>query len=1027
MMKKLFCKWRHGFILSLLFLFVYQGSTLAGVTGKISGVVKNAVTGELLPGVNIVIEATTLGAATDADGNYFILNIPPGTYNLKASIVGYEALTKTGVSVSVDHTTPLDFGLRETTIAGQEVTVIAEREIIAMDVSASQIVSEAADIKEVPLIVDIQEYINIQAGIIGDVIRGGGLDQTQFMMDGLTVVDNRVNAPLIMVNLSAVKELSIIKGGFNAEYGNVRSGLINVITKEGSASRYNGSSDFRISPPRLKHSGESIFNKNSFYLRPLFDEGVCWVGTKNGNWDKATQEQYPEFGGWNAWSADLLADEDPNNDMTPQEAQQLAMWLHRVEGSDALMPPNYEAVTGRSRHEHPYGDKPDWNMDLSFGGPLPYNRYLGNTSFFVSYRDNWDAFALPTQRDYYRESNSMVKLTTRLSSSMKLILDGMYGEINSLSSAVDGSEGYLGSGEAILNTALCTGDSYTHREGLSLYWPVSMNQFDVYRNMVGVAFDHVLSPRTFYNIRISYTRVKDFMGGYTSWRNPTILRNFGKVPMDESPYGYWWEGGYEGMPGTNMLYAAIGAAGRDVSEVRTTDLKFDITSQINRYNQIKAGILLNYDDLYTHTWEIIEYCPGDQTETLWSHYPIRGGAYIQDKLEFEGMIANFGVRFDYNEPNADWYTVDRYSKYFARKYMYDLASDAPQDPAKGHLKISPRLGISHPISENSKLYFNYGHFYSMPTSNMMYRIDYGSQNRGITGIGNPSANLPRTLSYELGWEYNVSNLLLFHLAGYYKDVSDQTGNITYINYDGTVNYNTPENNNFQDVRGFELRIDKTFGRWITGWLNYTYMVTTSGYVGRRTYYQDENMQAIQGLQNPNLSRPIARPYFRANLRVRTPNNWGPTIKNMKPISNVQMNVLFTWRAGSYQTWDPLNTYILQSNLQWKDQYDFDTRFSKRMQFGRFNFTLFADFYNLLNLKYISSQGFSTGTDNIAYLESLHLPMYNGEDYKSAGYTGGNDKPGDVKSDEKPYINMPDREFLTYLGLRYYFFGISFEF
>jgi hypothetical protein len=54
-------------------------------------------------------------------------------------------------------------------------------------------------------------------------------------------------------------------------------------------------------------------------------------------------------------------------------------------------------------------------------------------------------------------------------------------------------------------------------------------------------------------------------------------------------------------------------------------------------------------------------------------------------------------------------------------------------------------------------------------------------------------------------------------------------------------------------------------------------------------------------------------------------------------------------------------------------------------------------------------------------------MYNGEDYKSAGYTGGNDKPGDVKSDEKPYINMPDREFLTYLGLRYYFFGISFEF
>jgi len=1013
-----------SFMLVCVALFVYHGATLAGITGKISGIIKDAATGEPLPAVNVVIEGTTLGGATDNEGHYFIINIPPGTYTLQASMVGYAVESKTGVIVNVDHTTPIDFDLRVTAIAGEEVTVVAEREIVPMDISASHIVADVEQIVEVPLVTDIAQYIHLQAGIQGDYIRGGGLDQTQFMMDGLSVVDNRTNRPMMMVNLSAVRELNIIKGGFNPEYGNVRSGLINVVTKEGSPSVYHGSLDFRMSPAHLKHSGESLFNENNYYLRPFLDPAVCWVGTQHGTWDAETQAQYPTFIGWDAYSEQLLEDDEPINDKTPQECQDMFLWLHRAEGSGVL-----------GQKEGKYGNKPDWNVDVSFGGPVPYvGKYLGSLSFFVSHRTNWEMFGLPVSREYYKEENTHFKLTSRLSASMKLTLEGLYGEINSVSRAVDspGDDDYVRSGDAIFNIDLATSEHYDHRGSANLYWPSSLNPFDVFRAMQGIAFDHVLSPSTFYNVRISYVKVKNFCNGPDKWRDTSIIRYFGNTPMDESPYGFWFEGGYE-VFGDQMIYKAIGAGSRDWSQVNTYDAKFDITSQVDRYNQIKAGFSFTYDDLDTHYEKVSNYCPGDSWQNIWAYPPYRGGGYVQDKLEFEGMIANFGVRFDYNEPNCDWYTVDRYSKYFKKQYKEVFTEVAPKETAKGHLKISPRLGISHPISEDAKLYFNYGHFYSMPSSSSMYQINYGSQARGISFIGNPSADLPRTVSYELGVEYNVKDLFLIHLSGYYKDVADQTGSVRYTSYDGSIDYSTIENNNFADVRGFELRLDKRFGRWITGWLNYNYMVQTSGYVGRQRYYQDENLQRIYGLQNPYQSRPMARPVARANVHIRSPINWGPTMAGIRPFGDFHVSALLQWQAGRYMTWDPLETYKLQQNVQWRGQYGFDARFSKRARFGKYSLEVFADVNNLFNIKYIDSSGFANSEDSRRYYESLHLPMYSGtigatgDEYKAAGYIVGNDKMGDVKSADKPYIDMPNRGFLTYLNPRVVFFGLKLDF
>jgi len=248
----------------MLLLLCMVPHLFAGVTGKIAGKVTDAETGDPLIGANVIVEGTNLGGATDTEGDYFVLGVAPGTYELRVTMMGYVSVNKTDVLISADHTTPADFVLQSTVLTGESVTIVAEKDVIAMDMSASQISLDAIDIKEVPTVTTIEEAIALQVGVDFDpstraydepadiTVRGGGRGQNAFMVNGLMMVDNRSNRPMMMVNLGAVQEINIIKGGFNAEYGNVRSGLINVITKEGSQTRYNGSLDFRYTPGYLK-------------------------------------------------------------------------------------------------------------------------------------------------------------------------------------------------------------------------------------------------------------------------------------------------------------------------------------------------------------------------------------------------------------------------------------------------------------------------------------------------------------------------------------------------------------------------------------------------------------------------------------------------------------------------------------------------------------------------------------------------------------------------------------------------------
>ena len=1002
----------------LVMAICIQALILGGVSGKISGKVVNRDTGEALPGANVILVGTSQGAMADGEGEYYILNLRPGMYSISVSMIGFQTVTRKDVTIHTNHTTLISFELSTKVIEGEEIFVIAERENILMDRSASEVSILADDIKKVPNIRNIKDYLNIEAGIENGLIRGGGLDQTALMVDGMSFVDNRSNQPVMMVNMSSIDQISIIKGGFNAEYGNIRSGLISIITKEGSTTNYSGSIDIYYDPPQYKHDGYSLYDPMNYYLRPFLEPSVMWSGTHQGAWDSETRESYPEFIGWNAVSANLLSDNDPSNDMSPSQARDLFLWYHQTEGSDDL---------GQIKGQ--YAHKPDLNLDIGFGGPVPLiGKILGDMSFYFSHNNKNEMFALPTAKDFYSESNTQLKLTMTPKDKIKLKIEGIYGEVNTLSASPEGSGNnwYLDSGSDILWSYLATSDAYADGGGSALYWPNALNPYNIYRSMVGLTLDHVINPSTYYNIRISNVHLKNACYGPDFIRDTTMVQSFGNVNVDESPFGFLVASNYT-PSGDGMVFASLGGVTRDKSEVTTLNIKFDLTSQINKKHQVKTGFEFNYDDLYTNYQSQFSYAPKNNYINQYRAYPSRLSVYVQDKIEIKGLFANLGLRVDNSYPNINWYTVDLYSKYLSPTFKEDFTESAPKESARGHLKISPRIGISHPITHAAKLYFNYGHFYSMPSSIDMYQIGYGTAYQGIDYLGNPSAEIPKTIAYELGVEYDLFNKILIHASGYYKDVSDQIAYVGYTSIDGSVNYTTTENSNYEDIRGFELRVQKRFGHWVTGWVNYNYVVQTWGNFGRDHYYENPRDQLRYGYQNPKQEKPLARPFARSSLVFHTPKVWGPKIFGMRPFEQWQANILLGWKAGEYITWDPLDTYELQDNLQWRSEFTGDLRIAKNISGEKFDLMFFMDVNNVFGLQYISMQGFDSGDDWRNYLESLHLQMYNDEEYIAKGYTSGNDRVGDVYSDEKPHINMPNRGFLTYLNPRRITIGLRYNF
>ncbi len=981
------------FVAALLLFAVFATGAWSASTGKIAGQIVDKSSGEPLPGVNVVIQDTKMGAATDEDGFYFILNVPPGTYKVEAVMVGYATLVQENVKVNISQTTTLNFGMQEEALKGETVVVEAERPAIQMDVSSSQKIVTSEAIMDRP-VENLEEVLSSEAGIslhastdgTGLIVRGGGLNETDIVVDGLSTRNERTQQPMTTLNLSAVQEIEILTGGFNAEYGDIRSGMVNVVTKEGSLDRYSVNIDARTSPAARKHFGPSPFSIDGPFWQ-TYAGPDAFTGISQ---DMVDAGKYPfTFVGWNEVARQNLADPDPSNDMTPQALLELWKWQHR---------------------NRPYADKPDYIFDGAISGPIPGTP----VAFMVSQRYENLQLVYPLSRNNSVSSTTLLKLTTHLTPQMKLSFNNNFMVVKGVSGGI-----YEDTNGLITGTRQGTQYAQNYASEWKYMWNDAMyNPATVMQYRGGLSLNHVLSPSTFYDLDMEYTnyQIKQEPIGL---RDTTGIKLIGGRWYDEQPFGYVGSsiGSItEQYDVINKFLISGGGRGQDHSRYWGLRLAGDLVSQIDKHNQVKTGVSVDYTQFH----ERREINHGATTQpftvnpTNWWYYdehPVQLGAYIQDKLEYEGMIANFGIRADYLQPGVTPFILN--PQYIYNNLPYDLATFRAQDNSFSQLHstdksyklyFSPRLGISHPITSTSKIFFNYGHFYQPPVIDQLYTVKPSGGGATIPNIG---ADWPRTISYEIGIEKGIANDFLIHFMGYYKDVSDQLSQVEIVPFDNESVVTTWASNGYGDIRGLELKLERRVGRFWRGWVQAEYMIQSSGHTGYATIFEDRQKAAEQR-ESPLQSRNWPVPSLSANLTFRTPASFGPAILGAKLLGDWQFNILQDWSSGGKELVEGGSKLADQHYADVIDYWNTDIMLEKRFQFANKRFSAYMQVRNLFNYK-----GFPNPYNWNSYIGSLHFPW-------EQGSQKGNDKLGDYKQD---YIDLGWNSWSQFINPRDIFFGI----
>ncbi|HMA61477.1 MAG TPA: TonB-dependent receptor [bacterium] len=279
MIKKLF----------ILFIAIFTTSLFAANYGKITGEIVDKDTGQPIVGVNITVQGTSQGAASDEDGKYIIIQVPPGTYTLEASMIGYTKMVITDVKVYSNRISYVNFQLSQSTVDMEEIVVEARKDVLEKDLTATARNMNTDMIESMPT-TSVDQIISSQPGVInsgGMHFRGGRSGEVVYMIDGVPIRNplfSDINSSE-MINKGIISEMQVLSGTFSAEYGNAMSGVINITTREGgsrlqglldvkgsSLSPEENSKDYNRKVIRANLSGPLVGSKTRFFLSGRYND-----------------------------------------------------------------------------------------------------------------------------------------------------------------------------------------------------------------------------------------------------------------------------------------------------------------------------------------------------------------------------------------------------------------------------------------------------------------------------------------------------------------------------------------------------------------------------------------------------------------------------------------------------------------------------------------------------------------------------------------------------------------------------------
>ncbi len=412
---------------------------VAGDTGRLSGKAVDASTGEPLVGVDILVVGTTRGAATDLEGRYSVIGIPEGTYTVKASLLSYNVIEVTRVRIIADETVSLNFRMVPSSIQMGEISVTGQSQIVNVQTTAAEQTIGSHTIEQIPAVKSVRDVMALQPGVVqlgrNLFLRGGRANEIQYLVDGVPVNDilggssgllaaSSVNAQLqqlyagvqsgyigggatgLSVSANAIQTVTVSSSGFDAEYGNAQSGVINIITKSGS-DRYVGALQYRTDRFASKNFNEAYFSGNiggpepvSHYALPAMGVRIPgnitffanidldhndgpWTFAQNGFYHPLLRKiEFAGFLGRILNGLGLTYRDYLNNSYTFDSKLKYDI------GSDQIMYGYRASLGSNHNYNHPWYYRADSSVvgtSVSSQSLLQWTHFLGTNSFFRFY------------------------------------------------------------------------------------------------------------------------------------------------------------------------------------------------------------------------------------------------------------------------------------------------------------------------------------------------------------------------------------------------------------------------------------------------------------------------------------------------------------------------------------------------------------------------------------------------------------------------------------------------------------------
>jgi outer membrane receptor for ferrienterochelin and colicin len=615
------------------------------------------------------------------------------------------------------------------------------------------------------------------------------------------------------------------------------------------------------------------------------------------------------------------------------------------------------------------------NIEASLSGPIPgagdrltfftTGRFYKNDGYFYGIRkftphryftaaelaDSGEAVSLNDQKLY----SGQAKLTYQISSMVKLSL----GALGSRRDYRDYNHAYT------LNP---DGDVRKHDRG----------------NDLSAQLTHTLSSSAFYTLSVARSYHEYFEYLYDDpYDSRYVDPNYFNTQSDE------------------FLSAGTNAHRYD-RNTTTWDFKGDYTAQLTPVHQFKAGAEFRLHKLFAEDinpvpatdangQQIVPYTPAILPDTstshsLYTYYPREFSLYAQDKIEYQNVIINFGLRFDYFDPNAnilaDQQDPDVYQPFKLEHQYHDTNNDGiiePSEqtaanhttlaeretywwkPASKKYQVSPRFGVAYPITDKGVIHFSYGHFLQIPSFTNLYD---GSQYKvteagGTQGpFGNPDLKPQRTVMYELGLQQQLTEDVGIDVTGFYRDVRDWVSSSVAIpTIIAGVNYIIYVNKDYENVRGITISLNKRPSDYFSYNISYSYQIAE----GTNSNPSDEYYTQVNG------GSPV---------KTLIPMSWDQphTFNGTLGIGDNKFGVFFIGRYGSGMPYTP--TYIsstqrgsslssaLPTNSQRKpSNMTFDMRVFKTLTIGKQSVTLSVKMFNLFDTENANDVFSDTGDPN----------------------------------------------------------------